>query len=191
MNALEWVAALASALGVWLTGQRLVACWPVLVGASILYGVVFVRAALYADAALQGVFVVLSVYGWWQWLRGVRAEGHVRVALAPSAARLWWHMGGTGVAGMGLALALRQWTDDPTPMGDALLSAYSILAQFWGARRYRQSWLLWGVVDGLYTALFMERALWVTAVLYAAFVGLAVRGWQKWGAPATGCVRKK
>ena len=53
MSALEWAAALASALGVWLTGLRLVVCWPVLVGASALYAVVFVQAALYADAALQ------------------------------------------------------------------------------------------------------------------------------------------
>lgn len=181
MSALEWAAALASALGVWLTGLRLVVCWPVLVGASALYAVVFVQAALYADAALQGVFVALSLYGWWQWLRGVRAQGHVQVALAPGAGRLWWHMGGAGLAGLGLALVLRQWTDDPTPMADALLSAYSVLAQFWSARRYRQNWLLWGVVDGFYTLLFAERALWVTAALYAGFVVLAARGWQKWG----------
>jgi nicotinamide mononucleotide transporter len=66
-------------------------------------------------------------------------------------------------------------------MGDALLSAYSILAQFWGARRYRLSWVLWMVVDVFYTVLFIERGLWVTAALYAGFVVLALRGWQKWG----------
>ncbi|MDE7546371.1 nicotinamide riboside transporter PnuC [Acetobacter fabarum] len=181
MSTLEWAAALASALGVWLTGQRLVVCWPVLVVASVLYGMVFVQAALYADAALQGVFVALSLYGWWQWLCGARAEGQVRVACLPTAGQLWGHMGGAGLAGIGLALALRHWTDDPTPIGDALLSAYSILAQFWGALRYRLSWVLWGVVDAFYTLLFVERGLWVTAVLYAGFVVLAFRGWQKWG----------
>ncbi|WP_354860016.1 nicotinamide riboside transporter PnuC [Acetobacter fabarum] len=181
MTTLEWAAALASALGVWLTGQRMVVCWPVLVVASALYGVVFVRAALYADAALQGVFIGLSLYGWVQWLRGARAEGQVRVLRPPTTRRLWGHVGGTGLAGLGLALVLRHWTDDPTPMGDALLSAYSILAQFWGARRYRLSWVLWIVVDVFYTVLFIERGLWVTAALYAGFVVLAMRGWQKWG----------
>jgi nicotinamide mononucleotide transporter len=41
--------------------------------------------------------------------------------------------------------------------------------------------VLWIVVDVFYTVLFMERGLWVTAALYAGFVVLAMRGWQKWG----------
>lgn len=180
MTSLEWVAALASALGVWLTGRRKVLCWPVLVVASILYGVVFIQAALYADAALQAVFVVLSAYGWWQWLTGTQTSDGVPAVVRPVAIRLWQHMGLTALAGAGLAFILRAWTDDPMPAADALLSAYSILAQFWGARRYRQSWLLWMAVDGCYTLLFVERGLWVTAALYAAFVGLAARGWHQW-----------
>ncbi len=181
MTTLEWMAALASALGVWLTGQRLVVCWPVLIVASLLYGMVFMQAALYADAALQGLFVVLSAYGWWQWFSGVQVWGSVQIVAYPKVALMWRDMGLTAIAGLALALALHDWTDDPTPTADAMLSAYSILAQFWSARRYRQNWLLWMAVDVLYTVLFLERALWVTAALYAAFVVLAVRGWQKWG----------
>ena len=60
MSGLEGLAAIASALGVWLTGRRTVWCWPVMLLASVLYGVVFAQDHLYADAALQGVFAALA-----------------------------------------------------------------------------------------------------------------------------------
>ena len=63
MSALELAAVVASALGVWLTGRRAPVCWVVMVLASALYGIVFWQARLYADAALQGVFALLALYG--------------------------------------------------------------------------------------------------------------------------------
>ncbi|KXV71238.1 aminotransferase [Acetobacter cerevisiae] len=181
MSLLELLAVLFSAAGVWLTGRRAVLCWPVMLVASVLYGVVFWRAHLYADAALQGVFAALSLYGWWRWLRGVRDEGAVQVIQPPQ---------GVMVRGVVLSVAtgvllggvLQTWTDDPNPLMDALLSTFSILGQMWMARRYLASWLIWLGVDVLYTGLFVVRELYLTAGLYAAFVGLAVAGWLQWRA---------
>lgn len=181
MSLLELLAVLFSAAGVWLTGRRAVLCWPVMLVASVLYGVVFWRAHLYADAALQGVFAALSLYGWWRWLRGVRDEGAVRVIQPPQGVMV------RGVvlsvaAGVLLGGVLQTWTDDPNPLMDALLSTFSILGQMWMARRYLASWLIWLGVDVLYTGLFVVRELYLTAGLYAAFVGLAVAGWLQWRA---------
>jgi nicotinamide mononucleotide transporter len=36
-------------------------------------------------------------------------------------------------------------------------------------------------VDVIYTGLFLSKELYLTAVLYALFVGLAVRGLMSWG----------
>ena len=179
MSALEIAAVVASALGVWLTGRRAPICWVVMVIASALYGMVFWQARLYADTALQGVFVALALYGWWGWLRGVRSTGQVQVAPLARAALLK----GVGVAtlgGIAWGFALRTTTDDPLPLLDALLSAYSILGQVWMARRHLACWWLWCVVDTAYTVLFCARGLYLTAALYAVFVLLALYGWQAW-----------
>ncbi|KXV16183.1 aminotransferase [Acetobacter malorum] len=181
MSLLELLSVLFSAAGVWLTGRRAVLCWPVMLVASVLYGVVFWRAHLYADTVLQGVFAALSLYGWWRWLRGVRDEGAVQVTQPPQ---------GVMVRGVVLSLAagvllggvLQTWTDDPNPLMDALLSTFSILGQVWMARRYLASWLIWLGVDVLYTGLFVVRELYLTAGLYAVFVALAVAGWVQWRA---------
>lgn len=179
MTPLETVAALMSALGVWLTGRRIMLCWPVMLAASILYGMVFWQARLYADTALQGVFAALSLYGWWRWLRGMEEKGTVTIkALSKSA--LWIGLGASAAGGMALGLLLRTTTDDPMPLLDALLSAYSILGQIWMARRHVASWWVWIVVDTLYTGLFLVRELYLTAALYAAFVVLAATGLRQW-----------
>ncbi|GAN69263.1 nicotinamide riboside transporter PnuC [Acetobacter orleanensis] len=181
MSLLEVLAVLFSAAGVWLTGRRLMLCWPVMLVASVLYGVVFWQAHLYADTALQGVFAALSLYGWWGWLRGVAHDGAVWSVQPPRNAVV----GGVAlglVAGLLMGAALLHWTDDPNPILDALLSAFSILGQVWMARRYLVSWVVWLVVDVLYTGLFVVRELYLTAGLYAAFVALAVAGWVQWRA---------
>lgn len=181
MSLLEFLAVLFSAAGVWLTGRRTVLCWPVMLVASVLYGAVFWQAHLYADTALQGVFAALSLYGWWGWLHGVQDDGAVQVVQPPRGIMV------RGVvlsvaAGVLLGGVLQTWTDDPNPLMDALLSTFSILGQVWMARRYLACWLIWLGVDVLYTGLFVVRELYLTAGLYAAFVGLAVAGWVQWRA---------
>ncbi|MBO1323611.1 nicotinamide riboside transporter PnuC [Acetobacter sp. TBRC 12305] len=182
MSLTEWVAAIASALGVWLAGRRMLSGWVVTVVASGLYGVVFARARLYADTALQVVFALTALYGLWCWWRGGRHASARRLPVVRPAPFVLWRDGAVaGACGLLLAWALRQWSDDAVPLADAMLSAYSILGQVWTARRFRACWLLWIGVDALYTALFVERALYVTATLYAGFVLLAVWGWRQWG----------
>lgn len=181
MSLLELCAVLFSAAGVWLTGRRIMLCWPVMLIASVLYGVVFWRAHLYADTALQGVFAALSLYGWWGWLRGVAQEGAVQV-VQPTRPAVVRGVVVSLAAGLLMGAALLRWTDDPNPMLDALLSVFSVLGQVWMARRYLACWTVWLVVDALYTGLFMVRGLYLTAGLYAAFVALALAGWVQWRA---------
>ena len=63
---------------------------------------------------------------------------------------------------------------------DAALSSFSMVAQYWTARRHAASWLLWIAVDILYVGMFMFKALWLTAGLYAAMVVLAALGYRQW-----------
>lgn len=84
---------------------------------------------------------------------------------------------------------LKNYTDDAFPWLDAILSCYSIVAQFWAARLYKANWFLWIVIDFCYTALFCYRGLWLTAGLYSVFMVMAVIGLKKWQNknPAVAC----
>ncbi|HET6788492.1 MAG TPA: nicotinamide mononucleotide transporter family protein, partial [Aquabacterium sp.] len=62
--------------------------WPLAIISSLLYGVLFARFKLYGEASLQLVFVVMAVWGWWQWLRGTdERQQRLRVRVMPAAQR--------------------------------------------------------------------------------------------------------
>jgi len=79
---------------------------------------------------------------------------------------------------------MARWTDAALPFVDASLTAFSLVAQYWTARRYIASWGLWIVVNVVYVGMFVFKELYLTAGLYALFIGLAVVGWRDWSRTA-------
>jgi len=63
---------------------------------------------------------------------------------------------------------------------DSLLTAFSLVASLWAARKYVVSWWLWIVLDAAYVGLFLYKDLQLTAALYAGFVLLAAYGLRAW-----------
>jgi len=177
-HGVELAGFLITALGIWLTTKRLLICWPVVLLADFLYLVVFYQARLFSDALLQVFFVAFTLYGWWHWWRGIRAEGDVRVvplSLLNLLAALAAGVLGTillGAAAVRLHAAL--------PHLDAALASYSLVASWWQARKHIANWWLWIVVDLIYIGEYIYKDLWLTAVLYAALVALAVLGLRDW-----------
>ena len=66
------------------------------------------------------------------------------------------------------------------PWLDATLSSFSLVAQYWTARRHLENWLLWIAVDAVYVGLFLFKGLMLTAGLYAVLIVLAVIGFSRW-----------
>ncbi|MGU7774173.1 nicotinamide riboside transporter PnuC [Burkholderia sp. MR1-5-21] len=188
MSALEIAGVIVSALAIWLTAKRRMLCWPVGLASVALYGWIFFDAKLYSDMLLQGAFAVLQVYGWRRWLaqRTVDAQGgdasHGAVVpvtgLKPAAVLPDLIAAVVGSALLGGMMA--RWTDAALPFVDASLTAFSLVAQYWTARRYIASWGLWIVVNVVYVGMFVIKELYLTAGLYALFIGLAVVGWRDW-----------
>jgi nicotinamide mononucleotide transporter len=172
-----------SIAAVWLTTVRNPWCWPVGLASVLAYGWIFVGARLYSDALLQLVFAALEVYGWWQW-RTLPQAGP-RPAVRPARAPELWVPAGIAVVGaLALGGAMARYTDAALPWLDAVLTAASLVAQYWMARLIRANWLLWIAVDLVYVGVYWSRALPLTAALYTGFVVLAAIGWRRWGETA-------
>ncbi len=155
--------------------------WPLSIAASLLYGFLFVDSKLYGEALLQLLFVALSVWGWWQWLRGRGGDGAaLRVHTLPARAR-WAVLGATFLLLWPLiAWALARWTDSPVPVLDAMATAGSITGQFMLGRKLLENWAVWFAVNVFSVGLFASRSLWLTMLLYGLFALLSVTGWRAW-----------
>jgi nicotinamide mononucleotide transporter len=179
MSSIELIAALLSAWGVWLTAKRRPWCWPVGLVSVLVYTWVFVDARLYSDALLQLAFAALIVYGWVRWLQNLGADGRVEVApLRRQQAVLHIVLGTLGALALGATM--HRWTNAALPWLDAALTAFSLVAQWWQARRHIAAWWLWIVVDVIYVGEYVYKHLMITSVLYAGFIVLAMIGLRNW-----------
>ena len=116
--------------------------------------------------------------GWWNWSRGVREEGEVRVV--PLSARSLWMGLIAGAAGSVALGVLAKQLHAALPFLDAALTSFSLVASWLGARKHTANWTLWIVVDVIYIGEYLYKSLQATALLYAILVGLAVLGLRDW-----------
>ena len=154
--------------------------WPLAIVSSLMYLALFWRSRLYGEAALQVFFAVIALWGWFQWLRGVRADGS---ALRPvrldrrgrfttlAACLLLWPATG---------YFLLRFTDTDVPWWDAFPTAVSVVAQVLLGRKFIENWALWVAVNAISVGLFAYKGLWLTVALYVVFIALSFVGLQAW-----------
>jgi nicotinamide mononucleotide transporter len=154
--------------------------WPLAIASSLIYCVLFWDSRLYGEASLQIVFVLVALWGWWQWLRGTGDDGAaLRVRRLSTRAR-WLLIGGVLLAWPALGWLLLRTTDTDVPWFDALPTVGSIAGQWLLGRKYVENWPTWVAVNLVSIGLFAWKGLWLTALLYALFALLALVGWRAW-----------
>ncbi|HEY5545104.1 MAG TPA: nicotinamide riboside transporter PnuC [Gemmatimonadaceae bacterium] len=177
-SSLEGVAAAFGVVSVYLSTRQNIWSWPMAIVNVALYTVVFFQGRLYGQMGLQPIYLVLSVYGWYQWLHGGEQRTALRVARA--SPRLLGGLLILNILGwLALAAFLRQ-TDAALPRLDALLTTTSLIAQWMMTRKILENWILWIAVDVVYVPMFFSQRLYATAMLYSAFLVLAIMGLVEW-----------
>ncbi|CAN5894729.1 nicotinamide riboside transporter PnuC [soil metagenome] len=179
MTSLELIAALVGAISVYLSVRQNIWSWPTAIVNVVLYTLVFYDAKLYADMGLQVIYAALSIYGWYEWLRG--GENRTELHVSRTTPRLGVGLALIGLVGAGvLGVVLRGATDAALPFMDSFLSSTSLIAQWMMTKKKLENWLVWIAVDVLYVGMFIFKHLYLTAGLYAVFLVLAVRGYIDW-----------
>ncbi|MFU9044849.1 nicotinamide riboside transporter PnuC [Acinetobacter tibetensis] len=179
MSGLEIFAVIISVIGVALTIKRNMWCWWFNFLAFVLYAYLFYTFKLYGETILQFFFMVVNFYGFYHWLKGKQQDHDIRIEPIKTSTVIW-QMLLAALAGLAFGLSLKFWTDAAVPMLDAQLAAFSLLATYWTSRKHIATWVLWVFVDIVYVGMFIYKDLFLTAGLYAAFVGLAAFGWWQW-----------
>lgn len=176
---IEWIGLITGIISVWLTVKENIWCWPVgIVSVSALF-VVFFEARLYADMGLQAVFIILSIYGWHEWLRGGKDSKELEVSNASvKLGLLLAAITFAGTAVMGYLLSTR--TDAALPYWDSLMTVMSLVAQWMMAKKLLESWIVWIAVDVLSIGIYFVKGLYPTLLLYTVYLALATLGYIEW-----------
>ena len=179
MNTYEILAVVFSLLCVLLTIKENIWQWLFGIIGVIFYFIVFYQAKLYANMWLQIVFIILQIYGWYEWLYGGKDKSELKISRSPAKINfllLLIAISGTAV----LAFYFATRTDNPMPIADSAATILSLVAQWMLAKKYLENWLIWIVVNVITIVIGVMQKLYLTAGLYVLFFVLAILGYMEW-----------
>jgi len=154
-------------------------CWYAAFASSLIYLVLFRRVGLLMESALQVYYLAMAVYGWWEWRGGARHARPLPISRRPPG----WHLAALCAVCAASAVSgalLQRYTQAAWPWADSFVTWGSLLATWMVARKVLENWLWWLLIDSLALALYLERGLYLTAALFAAYLVIVVSGYLEW-----------
>jgi len=181
VNYVELLGAVLGFAYIFYSIRQSILIWPVGLLTSAIYVWVFLTSKLYADMGLQLYYVVVSIYGWYEWVSGRQGDNNEGLKVSRINIRLIIYL--TIVSVLIFLLiwyVLSNFTDSPVPMADALATGLSIVATWMLARKILEHWLVWIFVDAFSVGLFLYKNLMPTVILFVVYTIMAVVGYIEW-----------
>ncbi len=179
MHPAEGVAVLFSMTYVILAAREHAGCWLAAIVSNCLFIWLFYDAQLYAKILLRTFYLGLAFYGYYQWKYGYKNRAELPVRLWP----LRFHfiaIVSCSLLSLLSGYLLSRFTNGAAPYLDAATTVFPFFVTWLVARKYLGNWLYWIVIDGASIALYADRELYLTALLYGFFSIAAVAGFFSW-----------
>ena len=176
-STLEWLAVALAVAYIVLAGRQHMACWPSAFISTAIYTYLFWQVTLPFQAGLNVFYMLMAIYGWWQW--GKVANTPHRVNRLPWSRHVLLIPGLFAIAWLLATLVAPQFNSDMLLL-DATINVFSIATTFMVAHRYIENWLYWIVINSASLYLYYQSGLALTAVLFGLYVVFAVYGYWQW-----------
>ena len=89
-------------------------------------------------------------------------------------------IGGVVLAALASGLLLDRYTEAVLPFVDSFTTWGSILTTYMVARKVLENWVYWFVIDSVCIYLYLDRELYLTALLFMVYLVIVVFGYRKW-----------
>lgn len=179
MQTIEFFALVFGIIAVYFNTKEIVWGWPTGIVGVALSAIIFYDARLYADLALHVVYFILGFYGWYQWLYGGKNQS-VRKVSTLSHMSLIWLVFLAAVGTVLIGYFFDSYTDADLAYWDAFTTSYSLVGQYMLAKKKIENWILWLVVDAFAAGIYLYKDLYMLALLYFLYLGLATYGFINW-----------
>ena len=179
---LQIVGVVLGLLYLWLEYRADIRLWIVGLAMPVVHGALYYKSGLYADFAMQLVYIAAGVYGLTVWSRRSKEQPEkaaVTIGFAP--ARAWVAAAFAYAVLQGVIYwVLTTFTDSTVPFWDSMTTALCIVAYWMLSRKYVEQWLVWLAVDAITVGLYIFKGIPFTASLYGLYCVLAMAGYMRW-----------
>jgi len=176
---IEIVAVTFGILSVWYAKRASILVYPTGIVSVIIYVYICFDAKLYADMGINGVYFIMSIYGWVLWSRNNNKSGPRPVTNSSIGLHLI-NILLFALSFAGLSYLLKNHTDSNVPVWDSLTTALFISGMLLMALKKTENWIFWIIGDVISIPLYYTKGLALTSMQYTIFLILAVSGYIEW-----------
>jgi len=175
---IEWLAVGFSVAEVLLARANKVTLYPAGIIATLLSVYLFIISGLYAESLLNGYYIVMSIYGWWYW---VKKKDKPLVPITFTDKKEWGTVAAIVAGGfIVLYLTLKNFTPSTVPLCDAFVSATAWAGMWLLAKRKVENWILLNISNAVAIPLLFYKHLPLYAALTIFLFVVAVQGYFQW-----------
>lgn len=153
-------------------------CWYAAFGSTAIFVWLFWDVSLVMESALNVYYLAMAVYGWWLWRSG--AQQQELPIQSWGAKQHLLAIGAVIVISLTSGYLLAENTSAALPYLDSFTTWGAVLTTWMVAKKVLENWLYWIVIDGVAIFLYIDRELYLTALLMAVYVVLVIIGWFQW-----------
>lgn len=154
-------------------------CWYAAFASTAIFLFLFWQVGLVMESALQVYYLAMAVYGWWQWQRGRHGNSELTISRWTARQHLI-AIGSILLFSAVSGLVLQKLTGAALPYLDSFTTWGSVLTTWMVARKILENWLYWLVIDSVSIFLYIDRELYLTALLFAAYLVIVIFGFRAW-----------
>lgn len=183
---IEIVAVVTGLLSVWFSKKINILVFPVGMISLALYVGIFIHNGLYANAVINFLYFIISIYGWWNWRRTntqqptANSQSELKVSFLNKKELFI-----TISIFCALIFLINLFTPKELSIRfDYITSAAGLIAMVLTSLKKVENWMFYLLADIILIPLCIYNGLYLTSLQYVAYTILAVMGLISWSKEA-------
>ena len=185
---IEIIAVITGLLSIWYSYRINILVYPIGMISLALYVFIFIKNGLYANAVINFLYFVISIFGWWNWLRQRTTDNGQQTTDRGELKVSYLSKKETAITITILVTLI--WlinlftTNDLSIRLDYYTSAAGLIAMVLTSFKKVENWFFYLVADIVLIPLCIYNGLYLTSIQYVAYTILAIMGYINWNKEA-------
>lgn len=181
---LEWTAIVSGIASVWFSKKENILVYPTGLVGTILYIYLSIKGDLYGEAAVNFYYTLMSLFGWWNWMRKDQQRNIiVKISFSSNKEKVQ-QLAFFSILFLVIYFSLvyikNAFAAGAIPWADALASASAFTGMWLMTRKKVESWIWWIITNMASIPLYYVKGYTPTALYYLVLLVLAILGLQEW-----------
>ena len=187
---IEIVAVVTGLLSVWFSKKINVLVFPIGIISVLLYVFIFIKNELYANAVINFIYFLISVFGWWNWRKSTRQRDNETTSQRDDGElKVTFLNGKENIIVYSLFtitfLSIVIFSNSVIAIKlDYITSAAGLIAMMLTSLKKVENWIFYLFADIVLIPLCIYNGLYLTSLQYVAYTILAIMGLISWSKEA-------